>query len=99
MHTKGTNTPVTPEMRRDRAGAIAECLGNAERWHSHGRGIGIKELTSDEIKLEITDFGTVNDLNTKVRNYYDLFIDYCGKVGAGSPEASVIHSRSGLRKF
>lgn len=97
--TKDSGRVVSPQMREERAGEIAACLGDASRWHSHGRGIGIKELTSDEIKLEINDFGAEDELNTKLRRYYDLFIDYCLKMGAGSLESSVIHSQSGLRRF
>jgi hypothetical protein len=96
--TKDGGKVVSPQMRENRAGEIAACLGDASRWHSHGRGIGIKELTSDEIKLEINDFGAEDDLNMKLRRYYDLFIDYCLKMGAGS-ESSVIHSQSRLRRL
>jgi hypothetical protein len=40
--TENGKIPVTDQMKEDRAGMIAEVLGNPERWNSHGRGIGIK---------------------------------------------------------
>ena len=90
---------VTPAYKRQRAKAIAKILGDAERWHSHGRGIGIRELTSDEIKLQVVNFGDDAALNAKIRPYYDLFTDYCGKLGAGGYNAVVLHSRNGLRRL
>src|SRR6185437_3311709 len=72
--TETTKKPVTDADRKARAKAIAETLGNPTRWHSHGRGIGLRELESDEIKLKIIDFGKDGELNKKVRGYYDLFI-------------------------
>ncbi|AGK59614.1 hypothetical protein HYPDE_39728 [Hyphomicrobium denitrificans 1NES1] len=93
--TEGTGKKVTDQMRKDRAKQVASILGNAERWHSHGRGIGLKELTSDEIKLKIVDFGGDPDLNKKIRNYYDLFIDFSHKSGA----RSAIHTELGFRRL
>ena len=89
------NTPVTDEMRRDRASSIAGILGSAERWHSHGRGIGLKELQSDEIKLKIQDFGANSKLNRLIRDYYGLLMDYCQRLGV----QYVIHSRRELRRL
>jgi hypothetical protein len=85
--------------RRKRAREIAEILGDPARWHSHGRGIGIKELTSEEIKLKVIDFGEDQELNKKIRNYYDLVLDYCGKLGVRDPSHTVVHSRNGIRSF
>jgi len=97
--TRSRGKRVTPAMRRDRAREIATVLGDATRWHSHGRGIGIKELTSDEIKLSITNYGDDSALNSLIGNYYHLFVDYCGKIGARSAENTVIHTINGLRRF
>jgi hypothetical protein len=96
--TESTKKPVTDADRRARAKNIAETLGRPERWHSHGRGIGLKELCSDEIKLKITNFGDDPDLNERVRAYYELFIDYCKKMGANTPNHTVLHSRTGIRR-
>ncbi len=53
--TETHKVKVDENYKRDRANKIAEILGDPSRWHSHGRGIGIKELTSDEIKLMVRD--------------------------------------------
>src|SRR5262249_15292774 len=37
--TAETRTPVTPDMKANRAAEIAEALSDPQRWHSHGRGI------------------------------------------------------------
>ncbi len=67
---------VTDAMKKERAENIAETLGNAEKWHSHGRGISMKALTSEDIKLQIDDFGKEKELNRMIRNYYSVCIDY-----------------------
>lgn len=95
--TESQKRKVTPTMRRARAKKVAKILGDAERWHSHGRGIGIKYLTSEEIKLKIVNFGDNETLNEKIGNYYHLFSDYSVKVGCSSPESAVLHTRNGLR--
>lgn len=73
---------VTENYKKERAKAIAEILGNANHWNSHGRGIPLRELESENIKLKINNFGENSELNVAIRQYYDLFIDYCGKIGA-----------------
>jgi hypothetical protein len=90
---------VTPTMRKERAKEIAEILADPERWHSHGRGIGLKYLISDEIKLKIKNFGDDEELNQKIGNYYHLFSDYCVKIGSGSSDSPVLHSRNGMRRL
>lgn len=97
--TETNKAPVTDDHRRARAKSIAEILGNPERWRSHGRGIGLKELTSEEIRLKIVDFGSDDGLNGKVRSYYGLFTDYCRKTGVDGVEAAVMHTSNGLRRF
>ena len=79
--TKEQGKKVTPRMREERAEQIAETLGNPERWHSHGRGIGIRELTCDEIKLEVQNFGDNSNLNQAIRVYYDILSDFLSKKG------------------
>lgn len=90
--TKGKS--VTAQMRKDRAEEIARTLGNASRWHSHGRGISMKELTSSEIKLKIDDFGADSDLSEKIRNYHGLAVDYFKKAGFNA----YIHTQLGPRR-
>lgn len=96
--TKSNGKKVTAKMRKDRAREIAEILGDPSRWHSHGRGIGLDELTSDEIKLEIDNFGRDSDLNNKIRRYYNLLLDHCRTSGIRF-DNSVIHSTNGLRVY
>lgn len=95
--TESKKRKVTAAMRKKRARDVATILGNPARWHSHGRGICIKDLTSDEIKLKVNNFGDDESLKMKIGNYYHLFMDYCVKVGAGGPDSTVLHSRNGLR--
>jgi hypothetical protein len=86
--------PVTPEDKIKRAEDIAAVLGDAKRWHSHGRGITIRELESEEIKLKIKDFGADPKLNATIRHYHGLFIDYLRKRGI----RGALHSARGVRR-
>jgi hypothetical protein len=97
--TETSQTAVTDVDRRQRAKKIAETLGEPKRWHSHGRGIGMRELAGDDIKLKIVDFGADTGLNGKIRCYYELFIDYCKKMGANTEKSTVIHSLNGVRRI
>ncbi|MBC6402338.1 MAG: serine dehydrogenasease [Hyphomonadaceae bacterium] len=91
--TKGKN--VTDKMKKDRAKEIAAILGDASKWHSHGRGISMKDLAGPDIKLLITDFGADGDLSVKIKNYHGLAVDYfSNRLGV----AGYIHSQSGMRK-
>jgi hypothetical protein len=96
--SEATKRRITTSDKRKRAEEIAEILSNAERWHSHGRGIGLRELTSDEIKLKIVDFGADNTLNKHVREYYELLLDYCYKLGLSDLQRVAIHTKLGLRR-
>lgn len=93
--TETAGLDVDANLRTQRAEQIAKVLGDAQRWHSHGRGISIRELASDEIKLKINDFGADPKLNGLVRNYYGLFTDYANKTRA----KNVLHTRRGLRRL
>ena len=94
--TEKRKVKVTIADKKQRAKKIGETLSNAERWHSHGRGIGIRELTSNEIKLKIKNFGDDSKLNSLVRQYYDFLLDYGHKVGA---KGGIIHTGLGLRRL
>lgn len=89
---ESSGEPVTDADKERRANQIAECLGDPNEWHSHGRGIGIAELTSDKIKLKISNFGDDLDLNPKIRNYYNLCVDYMQKRGW----SVAVHSKVGF---
>jgi hypothetical protein len=86
---------VTAADRQQRADDIATILGNAEHWHSHGRGIGIKDLESDLIKLKVVNYGDDKTLNGNISHYYGLLIDYMRKNGY----KSALHSSRGFRKL
>lgn len=91
--TKGKK--VTAHMKKQRAKKIAETLGDASKWHSHGRGIPMKDLSGSDIKLLIDDFGEDNDLSHKIKNYHGLAVDYyTNKLGI----SGYIHSQMGMRK-
>lgn len=97
--TNSHGRKVTERMRKDRAIQIAKLLSKPERWHSHGRGIGFRELTSDEIKLKVVNFGQHADLNEKIRHYYELLLDYCRKLRCADDRSTVIHTTNGLRRI
>ncbi len=88
---------VDEQMRKKRAEDIASLLAKADRWHSHGRGISMSELQGEEIKLEIDDFGANSNLNSAVRNYHGLAIDYAKKVGIRGFIHTKIHGMRSIR--
>ena len=79
---RSNGTPVDDEDRRKRAKEIADLLSDPTEWYSHGRGIPMRVLTSDRINLKINDFAEDSNLNTAIREYYDLIMDYCQRIGA-----------------
>ena len=91
--TETTGTEVTDKMRKARAEEIAETLGDATKWHSHGRGISMRELQGNSLKLKIDDFGKNEELSNAIRNYHGLAVDYYRKTGV----AMYIHSQHGHR--
>lgn len=95
VETETGRHPVTDDDRRRRAEQIADVLGDARRWHSHGRGISIRELASDEIKLKISNFGDDTRKNTAIRHYHGLFTDYMQRRGM----RAAIHSPRALRRI
>ncbi len=79
--TEGSGVQVDDDYKRQRAEQIVDLLGDATEWNSHGRGIPLRILDSEKVRLKIKNFGEDASLNTAVREYYDLFMDYCGKIG------------------
>jgi hypothetical protein len=92
---ESSGKPVDDIVRQKRADDIATVLGDAKHWHSHGRGVGIKELESDKIKLKVVNYGLDKNLNQNISNYYGLFIDYLQK----NRLESGFHSQRGLRRL
>lgn len=72
-HTS-TGKPVTDGEKTKRAEEIAKALSNHNKWHSHGRMIGIKTLT-DDLRLKIEDYTDDVDLKAAIRQYSDLLLD------------------------
>lgn len=93
--TATTGKNVTLAMKKARAKSIAKTLGDATKWHSHGRGISMTELMQDDIKLLIEDFGADQTLSTKIRNYHGLAIDYAKQYQA----RGFLHTKKGLRRI
>ena len=66
--------PVTDDQKTLRAEEIAVALSDHNKWHSHGRMIGIKTLTGD-LRLRIEDYTEQVDLKIAIRQYSDLLLD------------------------
>ena len=90
-----TGKEVTDDKRKLRASEIAEILGDASRWHSHGRGISMQQLSGSDLRLKIEDFGADPELSTRIRNYHGLATDYFSKL----VQQAYIHSRIGSRRI
>lgn len=69
---KKSKTKVTGQEKEDKARDIAEKLCEHSKWLTHGRSLGIKELT--EMGLEITDYRSVPELNDAISRYFILLI-------------------------
>jgi hypothetical protein len=87
--------PVSALDKRRRADKIANILGNAKHWHSHGRGIGIRELTGEHINLKVNDFSKDRELYNRIAHYHGLFTDFMGRRGMGS----ALHTKHGMRRI
>ena len=78
--TKTRNLSVTPAMRRKRAREIAKKLNDTDKWHTHGHGISMAVLRSEELKLRIEDFGKDKELWKQIRGYWGLLTDYMARM-------------------
>lgn len=76
--TETRGKTVTEEMRKKRAAEIAEALNDHERWHTHGRGIGMETLQED-LQLKIDDYRDDPDLADLVWNYFWFLKDLMGR--------------------
>lgn len=74
--TQTQELPVDDKMRSDRAKDIAKKLGDAKRWHAHGRGIPMATLSGEDLRLKIEDFGATEGLPSLLRGYLLLLKDY-----------------------
>ena len=73
--TEDRQLEVTPEMKEERANEIAGLLNNPERWHSHGRAIGMGTL-QEEVRLKIDNIEDNPVLHRNIRDYFELLKDY-----------------------
>jgi len=73
--TETSKKRVTERTKQTRAKAIAHILNDPERWHAHGRGIGIETLRK-ELKLQIEDYSENQPLAEAIRDYFSLLMDY-----------------------
>lgn len=92
--TQTRGIKVTEIMKRKRAREIAKKLNDIDLWNSHGIGINMKQLTN-VLKLQITDFGKNQNVNTSVRRYHRLLVDYMGKMS----HISAVHTKEGYRSL
>lgn len=86
--TETNKTPVTQQMREDRAQEIATSLNDTGMWHTHGRGIPMVVLRK-KLNLKIEDFGENESLKSAIRSYYRLLTDYMNVMSLNY----VIHTR------
>ena len=70
--------PVTDDEKKQRAQEIADQLGDNQKWHSHGRMIGVGALTK-ELRLKIDDYSKNKTLQSLIRSYNDLLTEYIAK--------------------
>lgn len=73
--TNNPGAPVTEQEKEARAEQIARDLTNNNRWHSHGRMIGMKTLQT-VLKLEIDDYSQLAVLRDNVKIYNTLLSEY-----------------------
>jgi hypothetical protein len=90
-----SGAPVSDADRQQRADEIAKALGDASKWHSHGRGLTIRELESEDIKLKIENYSDNKELYGNISHYRGLFVDYMARRGF----RAALHSRRGIRRL
>jgi len=91
--TETKKTPVTEQMKQQRAEEIAEILNDTKLWHSHNRGIPISALR-EIVNLKIEDFGKIDEMARKIRKYYRLLKDYMLRRGYDG----VLHTEKDLTR-
>jgi hypothetical protein len=92
--TETRGLPVTDEMKRRRAGEIAEQLNRASHWHSHSRGI-YRAILEREMNIRIDDLEADPELRRDVRAYHRLLDDHSRNLR----HDGVVHSVGGYMPF
>ncbi|HOM87796.1 MAG TPA: Clp protease ClpP [Spirochaetota bacterium] len=67
---KSTDKPVTEEDKQLRANEIATELCKHSRWLTHGKSLKISDLNN--LRLIITDYSKIEELNEAITRYYTL---------------------------
>ncbi len=80
---------VTKKEKEQRAEEIAEMLGSNKTWHSHGRLIGVKTLTT-VLRLKIENYSKDKSLRHLIRTYNDVIVDYIAQKNI----PAFVHSRN-----
>ncbi|WP_336056917.1 SDH family Clp fold serine proteinase [Nitratireductor sp. CH_MIT9313-5] len=78
--TTNPGTRVTDDEKQKRAEEIATKLSDNNLWHSHGRMIGMEKLRK-ELRLEIEDYGLVQEQREAIRRYSDTLTGYLERQG------------------
>jgi len=73
--THNSGSPVSVKEKVSRAESIAKMLSDNNRWHSHGRYIGINTL-KEVLKLEIEDYTSNKNLRTTIIEYDNLLKEF-----------------------
>lgn len=81
VRTESRGTPVTAQMREQRALEVAHQLMDHEHWCSHGRPISMAALRSD-LKLQIEDLDETPELSDAIHRYFDFISEVVGRDGA-----------------
>lgn len=86
--TETLKTPVTAQMKIDRARTVAKALSDNKKWHSHSRGIGMDTLRKD-LNLKIDDYDQDPEAKAVIHGYFDSFADFLIQKNI----SSFVHSR------
>ncbi len=70
--------PVKIQEKETRAEEIALILGDNNRWHSHGRMIGVETLQK-VLRLKIDDYSNDMKLRDLIREYNDLLTEFIAR--------------------
>ncbi len=73
--TETNKTPVTPEMRKQRAHEVAEMFCNHTTWRTHGRSLKIEDLKNDLLIERIDDDPKLADIVYRIKTVIRLILD------------------------
>lgn len=73
--TRQSKTPVTAQMRKERANKVAEMFCDHTTWRTHGRSLKIEDLKEDLIIERIDDDPKLADIVYRVKTVIRLILD------------------------